>query len=124
MRDSLGAGMAHLVQSPAIYQRFPPNPSEPGVNGVYTIIGKASDLANSYAANANCNDEMDQPYSIDIVIECTAILENNACGTSRVVMKQLIAPRHCVLELIDVNGGMLFMIIWRLEMQMAHVDWP
>ena len=123
MRDGLGADMAHLVQSPPIYARFPPDLSELGVNGVYTIIGKASGLADSYAAHVNGNHEMDQPYSIAIDIECTAILQIDAGGTSRVVMEQRIAPMYCALELIDVNGGMPFMATWRLDMQTAHAVW-
>ena len=90
MRDSWGVDMTHLVQSPPTYPLLPPNPSEPGVNGVYTIIGKASDLANSYAASVSGNAEMGQPYSIDIVIECTAILQIDACGHETVDCAQAL----------------------------------
>ena len=48
----------------------PPDPTEPGVQGSYIIIGRASGPSNLFAANLSGHDEFGLPYNIGVVLEC------------------------------------------------------
>ena len=103
----------------------PPDPTEPGVKGAYIIIGRAVGQPNMSAANISGHDELDLPYSIDVVLECTGTSLSGARGTSRVLEKVTRPgmPRRCLLELVDAEGGTLVHAIWHRDMPMTQVDW-
>ena len=106
-----------------MFRRVPPDPTEPGVQGSYIMIGRDAGLSNLFAANLRGHDEFGLPYSIDVVLECkNDTFFSSACGTSRVLEKVQVLPCHCLLELIDV-GGMRVHAIWHLDMSMTQVDW-
>ena len=101
----------------------PLDPTEPGVQGSYIIIGRASGPSNLIAANLSGHDELGVLYNIDVVRECKKhTFLSGQSGRSRVLEKVQVAPRHCLLELIDA-GGVLVHIIWYLDMSMTQVVW-
>ena len=46
----------------------PPDPTEPGVQGSYIIIGRASGPSNLIAAHLSGHDEFGLLYNIDVVL--------------------------------------------------------
>ena len=77
-----------LPHCPTMYRHSPPDPTEPGAQGAYIIMGRAAGLANMCAANLSGHDEFGLPYSIAVVLECknnTSL--SSARGTSRVLEK-------------------------------------
>ena len=104
-----------------MFRHSPPDPTEPGVQVTYIIIGRAAGLSNLCAANFSGHDEFDLPYSIDVVLERKNLtFLSSERGTSRVLEKVQVLPRHCLLELIDV-GGKLVHAIWHLDTSMTQI---
>jgi hypothetical protein len=101
----------------------PPDPCEPGVQGNYMIMRRASGPSNLIAANLSGRDEFGVLYNIDVVLECkNHTFVSGHSGRSRVLEKVQVAPRHCLLELID-EGGVLVHAIWYLDMSMTQIVW-
>ena len=100
-----------------------PDPCEPGVQGNYIIMTRASGPSNLIAANLSGRDEFGVLYNIDVVLECkNHTFVSGHSGRSRVLEKHQVAPRHCLLELID-EGGVLVHAIWYLDMSMTQIVW-
>ena len=75
------------------------------------------------AANLSGHAEFGLLYNIDVVLECkNHTFLSGQSRRSRVLEKVQVAPRHCLLELIDV-GGVLVHAIWYLDMSMAQIVW-
>ena len=100
-----------------------PDPREPGVQGTYIIMTRASGLSSLIAVNLSGRDQIGVPYNIDVVLECkNHTFVSGQSGRSRVLEKVQVAPRHCFLELIDV-GGVLVHAFWYLDMSMTQIVW-
>ena len=100
-----------------------PDPCEPGVQGTYIIMTRASGLSSLIAVNLSGRDQFGVPYNIDVVLECkNHTFISGHSGRSRVLEKHQVAPRHCLLELID-EGGVLVHAIWYLDMAMTQIVW-
>ena len=101
----------------------PPGPTEPGVQGGYICVVSASGPSNLIAANLSGHDEFGLLYNIDVVLECKNLtFLSGQSGRSQILEKVQIAPRYCLLELIDV-GRVLVHAIWYLDMSMTQIVW-
>ena len=100
-----------------------PDPCETGAQGNYSIMTRASGPSNLIAANLSGRDELGVLYNIDVVLECkNHTFISGQSGRSQVLEKVQVAPRHCLLELID-EGGVLVHAIWYLDMSMTQIVW-